>query len=67
MYGCMCNMDPCLICMQNVTACIDGKSDAEIIEMISNGVKQKKHSLGGNATSSAIAHHKNRPMILIGG
>jgi hypothetical protein len=44
-----------------------GRSDEEISEVISFGVKQKKKALGGHDTPASIAASKNRPMILIGG
>ena len=44
-----------------------GKSDEDIIKMISEAVKKKERALGGHETLIDLASSKNRPMILIGG
>ena len=57
-----------------LTYFIAGASDAEIIQVISDAVKQKHAILGGHrdaeeiaAASSSDGKSSNRPMILIGG
>lgn len=44
-----------------------GKTNTEIIGMISDAVSMKEKSLGGHDTLNELAGSKNRPMILIGG
>lgn len=45
----------------------EGKSDEEVVDMISAAVDGKKKALGGHETLTDLAGSKNRPMILIGG
>lgn len=45
----------------------DGKTDDDIVSMISSAVKKKERALGGHKSLNELAKAKNRPMILIGG
>ena len=45
----------------------EGKTNEEIIAMISGAVSKKEKALGGHKTLTDLAGSKNRPMILIGG
>lgn len=42
-------------------------SEDDIVATIAQAVRNKKHSLGGHASPTAISQSPNRPMILIGG
>ena len=44
-----------------------GKSDNEVVDLISSAVVKKKYALGGQGDMYTLAKSKNRPMILIGG
>lgn len=45
----------------------EGKTNEEVIAMISDAVSNKEKALGGHKTLTDLAGSKNRPMILIGG
>lgn len=53
--------------MNLLQALREGKSNDQIITMISDAVNLKQKSLGGHASLNDLAGSKNRPMILIGG
>jgi cyclic pyranopterin phosphate synthase len=45
----------------------EGKTNEEVIAMISDAINKKEKALGGHKTLTDLAGSKNRPMILIGG